>query len=146
MAWVSLTSITDAESLQMIFDPEKVTYGSLIEFFYKMHDPTTKDRQGGDTGTQYRSAIFYHNEEQEKEAREITEKVQQQWWKSSKITTEILPAGEWWDAEVCLRKLLTVRAPLIFCRHIISFIWRTILADMNALRSKCCLGAPWLVL
>ncbi|MCJ1246914.1 Peptide-methionine (S)-S-oxide reductase [Trapelia coarctata] len=88
-----------AESLQVIFDPEKVTYSSLLEFFYKMHDPTTKNRQGGDTGTQYRSAIFYHNEEQEKEAREITDKAQQQWWKSSKITTEILPAGEWWDAE-----------------------------------------------
>ena len=93
----------------MIFDPEKVTYSSLIEFFYKMHDPTTKDRQGGDTGTQYRSAIFYHNEEQEKEAREITDKVQKQWWKSSKITTEILPAGEWWDAEVRLRSNIRLR-------------------------------------
>jgi peptide-methionine (S)-S-oxide reductase len=105
----SLTSIIDAESLQMIFDPEKVTYSSLIEFFYKMHDPTTKDRQGGDAGTQYRSAIFYHNEEQEKEAREITDKVQKQWWKSSKITTEILPAGEWWDAEVRFRTDVRLR-------------------------------------
>lgn len=105
----SLTSIIDAESLQMIFDPEKVTYSSLIEFFYKMHDPTTKDRQGGDTGTQYRSAIFYHDEEQEKEAREITDKVQKQWWKSSKITTEVLPAGEWWDAEVRFRTDVQLR-------------------------------------
>ena len=103
MFYTSLTSIADAESLQVIFDPEKITYSSLLEFFYKMHDPTTKNRQGADTGTQYRSAIFYHNEEQEKEAREITDKAQKQWWKSSQITTEILPAGEWWDAEVCLQ-------------------------------------------
>jgi peptide-methionine (S)-S-oxide reductase len=83
----------------MVFDPSKVTYQSLLEFFYKMHDPTTKNQQGGDRGTQYRSAIFYHTEEQEREAKDITEKVQKQWWKSKQITTEILPAGEWWDAE-----------------------------------------------
>ncbi|KAI9821033.1 MAG: Peptide-methionine (S)-S-oxide reductase [Pycnora praestabilis] len=89
-----------AESLQVVFDPSKVTYTQLLEFFYKMHDPTTKDRQGGDSGTQYRSAIFFHDEEQERIAKEVTEKVQQQWWKTSKITTEILPAGQWWDAEI----------------------------------------------
>ncbi|MCJ1476232.1 NAD-dependent malic enzyme, mitochondrial [Lambiella insularis] len=88
-----------AESLQMTFDPAQLSYSTLLQFFYKMHDPTTKDRQGMDAGTQYRSAIFYHNEEQEKEAKEVTEKAQQQWWKSGKITTEILPAAEWWDAE-----------------------------------------------
>jgi peptide-methionine (S)-S-oxide reductase len=63
-----------------------------------MHDPTTKDRQGR-LGTQYRSAIFYHDEEQEKTAKEITEKVQKEWWRAGKITTQLLPAGEWWDAE-----------------------------------------------
>ena len=64
-----------------------------------MHDPTTKNRQGGDAGTQYRSAIFYHSPEQEATAKSVTEKVQQQWWREGKITTEILPAGQWWDAE-----------------------------------------------
>ena len=64
-----------------------------------MHDPTTKDRQGGDAGTQYRSAVFYHDEEQAKTAREVTEKVQKQWWRNGKVTTEILEAGKWWDAE-----------------------------------------------
>jgi peptide-methionine (S)-S-oxide reductase len=64
-----------------------------------MHDPTTANRQGPDVGTQYRSGIFYHNEEQEKEARAITKQVQEQWWKQGKIETEILPAGTWWDAE-----------------------------------------------
>jgi len=89
----------DAEALQVTFDPNQVTYHQLLEFFYKMHDPTTEDRQGGDSGTQYRSAIFYHDEEQEKTAKEITEKVQKEWWRAGKITTQLLPAGEWWDAE-----------------------------------------------
>lgn len=63
-----------------------------------MHDPTTANRQGPDVGSQYRSGIFYHNEEQEKIARDVTDKVNKEWWKG-KVATEILPAGEWWDAE-----------------------------------------------
>lgn len=89
---------TDAEALQVVYDPDKVSYRTLLEFFYKMHDPTTENRQGPDTGTQYRSAIFYHDAEQEKVARDVTDKVNKQWWKNS-VTTEILPAAEWWDAE-----------------------------------------------
>jgi len=88
----------DVEALQVIYDPEKVTYRQLLEFFYKMHDPTTLNRQGPDTGTQYRSAIFFHNGEQERIAKDITEKVEKEWWKK-KLTTEIIPAGEWYDAE-----------------------------------------------
>lgn len=88
----------DAEALQVVYDPEKVTYRSLLEFFYKMHDPTTENRQGPDVGTQYRSAIFYHDAEQEKIARDVTDKVNKQWWKGG-VATEILPAGKWWDAE-----------------------------------------------
>ena len=97
---------SDAEALQIKFDPSLVTYTALIEFFYKMHDPTTKNRQGGDAGTQYRSAIFYHGEEQEKIAKEITEKVQAQWWRNGKISTEIAPAAEWFDAEDYHQKYL----------------------------------------
>jgi peptide-methionine (S)-S-oxide reductase len=96
--WVLTPRDKDAEALQVIYDPEKVTYRTLLEFFYKMHDPTTANRQGPDTGSQYRSAIFYHNAEQEKEAREITKQVNEKWWKGG-VVTEILPAGQWWDAE-----------------------------------------------
>lgn len=85
--------------MQMIYNPQKTSYRAILEFFYKFHDPTTLNRQGPDTGSQYRSAIFFHTPEQEAEAREITKQVQEQWWKEGKIVTEILPAGEWWDAE-----------------------------------------------
>jgi peptide-methionine (S)-S-oxide reductase len=88
-----------AEALQIVFDPKVVSYRELLEFFYKMHDPTTLNRQGPDAGTQYRSGIFFHDEEQEKIAQDVTKKVQEQWWKTGKISTQILPAGEWWDAE-----------------------------------------------
>lgn len=88
-----------AEALQVIFDPQQVTYRQLLEFFFKMHDPTTKDRQGGDTGTQYRSAIFTEGDEQEKIAREIKDKVGKEWWRAGTVVTEIIPAGEWYDAE-----------------------------------------------
>jgi len=94
-----------AEALQVTFDPNQVTYRQLLEFFYKMHDPTTANSQGPDTGSQYRSAIFYHDSEQESIAREVTRKANEKWWKG-KIVTEILPAGEWWDAEDYHQKYL----------------------------------------
>ncbi|KAF2010551.1 peptide methionine sulfoxide reductase msrB/msrA [Aaosphaeria arxii CBS 175.79] len=87
-----------AEALQVLYDPKQVNYRTLLEFFYQMHDPTTANSQGPDVGSQYRSAIFYHDSEQEKIARNITSKVNQEWWKG-KVVTEVLPAGQWWDAE-----------------------------------------------
>ena len=87
-----------AEATQITFDPAQISYRQLLEFFYKMHDPTTKNQQGNDRGSQYRSGIFYHDAEQEKIAREVTAQANAQWWKG-KIVTEILPAKQWWDAE-----------------------------------------------
>jgi len=94
-----------AEALQVTYDPAQITYRQLLEFFYRMHDPTTSDRQGPDTGTQYRSGIFYHDAEQERVAREVTKLVNEKWWKG-KVVTQILPAGEWWDAETYHQKYL----------------------------------------
>ncbi|TGO87552.1 hypothetical protein BPOR_0219g00120 [Botrytis porri] len=94
-----------AEALQIHYDPAQITYRQLITYFYRMHDPTTANQQGPDRGSQYRSGIFYHNEEQEKEAREITKQVNEQWWKGG-VVTEILKAGEWWDAEAYHQKYL----------------------------------------
>lgn len=90
--------LPDAEATQIVFDPEKITYRQLIEFFYRMHDPTTPNQQGNDRGSQYRSGIFFHDAEQEKIAREVTKAANEQWY-SGKIVTEILPAKQWWDAE-----------------------------------------------
>ncbi|KAF2138253.1 uncharacterized protein K452DRAFT_234491 [Aplosporella prunicola CBS 121167] len=87
-----------AEALQIIFDPQKVSYRQLLEFFYKMHDPTTLNSQGPDMGTQYRSSIFFHDAEQESIAKDVTERANKEWYKGE-IATEIMPAGQWWDAE-----------------------------------------------
>ena len=88
-----------AEVVQVRFDPEKLPLDKLLDVFFLMHDPTTLNRQGPDVGTQYRSAIFYHNDAQ----REIAEKSKQKWSQSGKIrdpiVTEITPASEFYPAE-----------------------------------------------
>jgi peptide methionine sulfoxide reductase msrA/msrB len=88
-----------AEAVKIVFDPNKLSYEALLGYFFRMHDPTTMDRQGNDVGTQYRSAIFYENETQ----REIAERVKKEVdrsgrWKSP-IVTEIVPAGPFYKAE-----------------------------------------------
>lgn len=87
-----------AEATRLVFDPARISYRQLIEFLYRMHDPTTPDQQGGDRGPQYRSGIFFHDAEQERVAREVTALANAQWW-GGRIVTEILPAQQWWDAE-----------------------------------------------
>ena len=128
---------TDAEALQVTYDPSKITYRQLIEFLYRMHDPTTADRQGPDTGSQYRSGIFYHDEEQKKIAEEVTKLANEKWWKG-KIVTQILPAGEWWDAEDYHQvRLLNVKTMTVISERLAnlpgSVIWRPTLEDTNAL-------------
>ncbi|KAI1496993.1 peptide methionine sulfoxide reductase msrB/msrA [Biscogniauxia marginata] len=88
-----------SEALQIHYDPARITYRQLLEFFYRMHDPTTADRQGPDVGTQYRSGIYYHSAEQEAVAREVTRQAGEQWYGGRRVVTEIVPAGTWWDAE-----------------------------------------------
>ncbi|KAF8228746.1 peptide methionine sulfoxide reductase [Tricholoma matsutake] len=96
------TGATDhAESVKIEFDPSIVTYDELVEFFYRTHDPTTENRQGGDMGTQYRSAIFTHSPEQQSIAKRVTEEIQAKYFtpKGKKIVTDIVEAKQWWDAE-----------------------------------------------
>ena len=88
-----------AESLLILFDPDKVSYRKLLESFFNMHDPTTLNKQGLDKGTQYRSAIFANNEEQLKIAKDVKEKVGKYWWTEGPVTTEVKMAGPWYDAE-----------------------------------------------
>ena len=89
-----------AEAVRITFDPKKLGYAELLEkWFYKMHDPTTKNRQGNDVGTQYRSAIFYTTDEQKRVAEEITKKVDQAGKWGAPIVTEIVAATEFYLAE-----------------------------------------------
>ncbi|KAI9670197.1 MAG: Peptide-methionine (S)-S-oxide reductase [Alyxoria varia] len=87
-----------AEAIRLEYDASKLSYRQILEFFYRMHDPRQSNRQGNDMGTQYRSAVFFHGEEQEREAKEVTREVSEQWWKN-RVVTEVLPAGQWWEAE-----------------------------------------------
>lgn len=88
-----------AEAVQLAFDPEEVSYDELLEIFWKTHDPTTLNRQGNDVGTQYRSVIFYHNEEQKKKAEGYKEELEKaKIWKDP-IVTRIEPLKKFYSAE-----------------------------------------------
>jgi methionine-S-sulfoxide reductase len=88
-----------AESLELKFDPAKVSYAELLTLFFKMHDPTTANRQGNDVGSQYRSAIFFHGEKQKEVALELMRKIEKSGAWHAKLTTELAPAGVFYPAE-----------------------------------------------
>jgi peptide methionine sulfoxide reductase msrA/msrB len=89
-----------AESVQIVFDPTRLSYAELLEkWFFRMHDPTTVDRQGNDRGTQYRSAIFALNDEQAKVAKEVIAKVDASGVWKAPIVTQVVPAGPFTAAE-----------------------------------------------
>ena len=88
-----------AEAIEIKFDPSIVTYETLLEHFYKFHDPTTPNRQGNDVGIQYRSAVFYQNEKQKKIAEDFKQLVEKsKAWKAP-IVTEVTQAKKFWPAE-----------------------------------------------
>ena len=86
-----------AESLEIIFDPQKISYDEILDYFFRLHDPTTLNQQGNDRGTQYRSIIFYHDEKQQQAAERAKTRAQAKW--QSPIVTEIVPAAKFWPAE-----------------------------------------------
>ncbi|KAI5481589.1 peptide-methionine (S)-S-oxide reductase [Pseudohyphozyma bogoriensis] len=88
-----------AEAVLLTFDPSKVSYAELVEFHYRMHDPTSVNRQGPDVGTQYRSAIFTNSDEQAEIAKQVTKEVNEKYLVGKTIATQIQPAGQWWNAE-----------------------------------------------
>ena len=90
---------THAEAIEIVFDPEQTSYRSLLEFFFRIHDPTTVNRQGNDIGTSYRSAIFYEDEEQRRIAEETIADVDASGQWPGKVVTEVAPAGPFWEAE-----------------------------------------------
>lgn len=88
-----------AESIQITFDPGVISYETLVEVFFKLHDPTTLNRQGADSGSEYRSAIFYHSEEQKQMAYTVRDKIAEEGIYADPIITEIVPATQFYEAE-----------------------------------------------
>ena len=88
-----------AEAVEIIFDPEQISFRDLLEFFFQIHDPTTLNRQGNDIGTSYRSAIFYTSEAQRKVAEDTIADVDASGLWPGKVVTEVTPAGPFWEAE-----------------------------------------------
>ncbi|MGZ8544436.1 MAG: peptide-methionine (S)-S-oxide reductase MsrA [Flavisolibacter sp.] len=88
-----------AECVQIVYEPDKITYDELLEVFFEVHDPTSLNRQGADVGTQYRSAIFFHNEEQKEKAAYYKTELDKSGAYDKKIVTEISPLGRFYVAE-----------------------------------------------
>jgi peptide-methionine (S)-S-oxide reductase len=88
-----------AEAIEIIFDPAKVSYRDLLELFFQIHDPTTKNRQGNDLGRSYRSAIYYANDPQKKIALDTIADVEASGLWPGKVVTELEPVGDFWQAE-----------------------------------------------
>lgn len=90
---------THAEALEITFDPTRLSYRGLLEYFFQIHDPTTRNRQGNDIGASYRSAIFFLNEEQQKVALDLIADMEASGKWPGKIVTEVVPASDFWNAE-----------------------------------------------
>jgi peptide-methionine (S)-S-oxide reductase len=88
-----------AEVVQVSFDPAKISYKEILELFFAFHDPTTRDRQGGDIGTQYRSAIFYHSPEQKRIAQDVIAALRDEAIFKDAIVTEVVPLTKFYPAE-----------------------------------------------
>ena len=90
---------THAEAIEIVFDPARIDYRRILEFFFQIHDPTTRNRQGNDTGTSYRSAIYYTSDEQKRVAEDTIADVEASGLWPGKVVTEVTPACDFWEAE-----------------------------------------------
>ena len=90
---------THAEAIEIVFDPTKLSYRKIIEFFFQIHDPTTRNRQGNDTGLSYRSAIFFISDEQKRVAEDTIADIEASGLWPGRVVTEVAPVGPFWEAE-----------------------------------------------
>ncbi|MBY5877802.1 peptide-methionine (S)-S-oxide reductase [Rhizobium ruizarguesonis] len=90
---------THAEAIEIVFDPSRISYREILEFFFQIHDPSTRNRQGNDVGLSYRSAIFYVTPEQERVARDTIADVDASGLWPGKVVTEVVPVSDFWEAE-----------------------------------------------
>ncbi|MBI3890860.1 MAG: peptide-methionine (S)-S-oxide reductase MsrA [Candidatus Wallbacteria bacterium] len=108
-----------AEVCQVRYDPSKLRYEELLEVFWKTHDPTTLNRQGADSGTQYRSAIFYHDDQQRKLAEEYKKKLDASGAFQAPIVTEIAPLKKFWKAEDYHQDYFSLNGSQPYCQFVI---------------------------
>jgi len=108
-----------AEVIQLTYDPGKITFDELLEIFWKTHDPTTLNRQGNDEGTQYRSVIFYHTDEQKKLAEGYKQKLTEAGAFNGPIVTEIAPASTFYKAEDYHQNYYNLNGNAPYCAYII---------------------------
>lgn len=114
---------THAEAIEIVFDPDKLGLRDILEFFFQIHDPTTRNRQGNDIGTSYRSAIFYTSEQQRRVAEDAIADVEASGLWPGKVVTEIAPAGDFWEAEPEHQDYLE-RIPNGYTCHFVRPNWR----------------------
>ena len=114
---------THAEAIEIVFDPRLLSYRQLLEFFFQIHDPSTRNRQGNDLGMSYRSAIFYTSPEQERVARDTIADVDASGIWPGKATTEVAAAGDFWEAEAEHQDYLE-RYPDGYTCHFVRPGWR----------------------
>ena len=112
-----------AEAVQIVYDPMRITYRELLEFFFQVHDPTTLNRQGNDIGTSYRSAIFYTDDHQRAVAKATIEDVENSGLWPGSVVTEVTPAPMFWEAEPEHQDYL-VKHPHGYTCHFVRPQWR----------------------
>ncbi len=109
-----------AEVVQVTYDPQVITYEELLEVFWKTHDPTTPNQQGNDIGPQYRSVIFYHNDEQRRLAEHYKQKLDASGAFAAPIVTEIAPFTEFYPAEDYHQRYYELNPDQMYCRFVIA--------------------------
>jgi len=109
-----------AESVQVSFDPSIISYRGLLEIFFSVHDPTTLNRQGADTGTQYRSAIFYHNQQQKNVAEELIGELNKAHKYKNPIVTQLVPLDTYYPAENYHSEYFSRNSEQGYCQIVIS--------------------------
>jgi peptide-methionine (S)-S-oxide reductase len=112
-----------AEAIEIIFDPAKTSYRTLLELFFQFHDPTTRNRHGNDIGASYRSAIFYTSEEQKKVALDTIADVEASGLWPGRVVTEVVPASDFWEAEAEHQDYLE-RIPNGYTCHFVQPNWK----------------------
>lgn len=109
-----------AESIQIGFDPKIISFEKILKIFWLTHDPTTLNRQGNDIGTQYRSAVFYHDEKQKQEALELKEKIEKEGVYKEPIVTEIIPFTNFYEAENYHKDYYDKNKDYPYCKFVIN--------------------------